>query len=66
MAAIKRDCRIKKWQVIFSTGKKVAISTMELRDTSKPEKAWIIDKEIPIVKGEDRKYIEDLIFIEEE
>lgn len=36
---------------------------MELRDTSKPEKAWIIDKEIPIVKGEDRKYIEDLILI---
>ena len=26
---------------------------------------WIIDKEIPIFKGEDRKYIEDLIFVGE-
>ena len=33
------------------------------KDTSK---SWIIDKEIPIFKGEGRKYIEDLIFIEEE
>lgn len=27
---------------------------------------WFIDKEIPIFKGEDRKYIEDLIFVGEE
>ena len=27
---------------------------------------WIIDKEIPIFKGEDRKYIDDLIFIGEQ
>lgn len=26
---------------------------------------WIIDKEIPIFKGEDRKYIEDLIYVGE-
>jgi tRNA(His) 5'-end guanylyltransferase len=26
---------------------------------------WIIDKEIPIFKGEDRKYIDDLIFVGE-
>lgn len=41
-------------------------SIIELRDTSKSEKAWIIDKEIPIFKENGRKYIEDLIFIEEE
>jgi len=27
------------------------------------ENKWIVDKEIPIFKGEDRNYIEDLIFI---
>ena len=39
------------------------VKKVRLRDTSK---SWIIDKEIPIFKGEGRKYIEDLIFIEEE
>ena len=52
------SCCIKKEQIIFPSGK----TTIRLRDTSK---SWIIDKEIPIFKGEDRKYIEDLIFIEE-
>ena len=56
------SCCIKKEQIIFPSGK----TTAQLRDTSKLERAWIIDKEIPIFKGEDRKYIEDLIFIEEE
>ncbi len=28
-------------------------------------KTWVIDKEIPIFKGEDRKYIDDLIFVGE-
>ncbi len=31
----------------------------------KKDNQWIIDKEIPIFKGEDRKYIEDLIYIGE-
>ena len=56
------SCCIKKEQIIFPSGK----TTAQLRDTSKLERAWIIDKEIPIFKGEGRKYIEDLIFIEEE
>ena len=55
------SCCIKKEQIIFSSGK----TTVRLRDTSKLERAWVIDKEIPIFKGENRKYIEDLIFIEE-
>ena len=63
---VRNAVAIKKEQVIFPSGKKMIRSIIELRDTSKPEKAWIIDKEIPIFKGKDRKYIEDLIFIEEE
>ena len=55
------SCCIKKEQIIFPSGK----TTVRLRDTSKLERAWVIDKEIPIFKGEGRKYIEDLIFIEE-
>ena len=30
-----------------------------------PEGHWFIDKDIPIFKGEDRKYIEDLIYVGE-
>ena len=56
------SCRVKKEQIIFPSGK----TTVQLRNMSNPEKSWIIDKEIPIFKGENRKYIEDLIFIEEE
>ena len=49
------SCCVKKEQIIFPSGK----TTVRL-------KSWVIDKEIPIFKGEGRKYIEDLIFIEEE
>lgn len=63
---VRNAVAIKKEQVIFPSGKKMIRSIIELRDTSKPEKAWIIDKEIPIFKENGRKYIEDLIFIEEE
>ena len=52
----------KKEKIIFPSGK----TAIRLRDMSKLEKSWVIDKEIPIFKGEGRKYIEDLIFIEEE
>lgn len=34
-----------------------------IRDMSKPEKAWIIDNEIPIFKDEGRQYIERLVGI---
>lgn len=63
---VRNAVAIKKEQVIFPSGKKMIRSIIELRDTSKPEKAWIIDKKIPIFKENGRKYIEDLIFIEEE
>ena len=38
----------------------------DFHDTSYPRKKWVVDTEIPIFKGEDRKYIEDLILIGEE
>lgn len=63
---VKNVITVKKEQIVFPSGKKTVVPTVQLRDTSKLEKAWIIDKEIPIFKGENRKYIEDLIFIEEE
>lgn len=34
-----------------------------LRDTSKSENKWIIDTNIPIFKGEGRKYIDKLIYV---
>lgn len=36
-------------------------TTARLRDTTKGENEWIIDKEIPIFKGDGRDYIEELI-----
>ena len=63
---VKNFISVKKEQIIFPSGKKIVVHTAQIRDTSKLEKAWIIDKEIPIFKGEGRKYIEDLIFIEGE
>ena len=35
--------------------------TVMLRDTTKSENEWIIDKEIPVFKGEGREYIEKLV-----
>lgn len=32
-----------------------------IRNTSQPERAWIVDNEIPIFKGEGRKYIDMLV-----
>lgn len=31
----------------------------------KGDSGWVIDKDIPIFKGEDRKYIDKLIYVEE-
>lgn len=42
------------------------METAQLRDTSKSEKEWIIDTEIPIFKNEGREYIDRLIYIGEE
>ena len=38
----------------------------DLRDSTQSENAWIIDKDIPIFKGEGRDYIEQLINVGEE
>ena len=39
--------------------------TAKLIDSTKTENSWIIDTEMPILKGEDRTYIDDLIYIGE-
>lgn len=36
-----------------------------LRDRSLPENAWIIDLDMPILKGEDRAYLDELIYVGE-
>lgn len=37
--------------------------TCEIRNPKESETAWIIDNDIPIFKGEGRRYIDELIFI---
>ena len=39
--------------------------TAKLMDSTKTENSWIIDTEMPILKGEDRAYIDDLIYVGE-
>ena len=39
--------------------------TANLMDSTKTENSWIIDTEMPILKGEDRAYIDDLIYVGE-
>ena len=41
------------------------IETVMLRDITKSENEWIIDKEIPVFKGEGREYIEKLVMVGE-
>lgn len=43
-----------------------ATELCQLRDIAKSETEWIIDKDIPIFKGEDREYIDKLIYVGEE
>ena len=38
-------------------------ATVQLRDISKSENKWIIDKEIPIFKGEGREYVDKLVYV---
>ena len=37
----------------------------KIRNIEEPENSWIIDSEIPIFKGDGRKYIDDLVFVGE-
>ena len=39
--------------------------TAKLMDSTKTENSWIIDTEMPILKGEDRAYIDDLVYVGE-
>ena len=57
------SCCVKNKIVIESDG---VVTTAQLRDTTANENEWIIDNEIPIFKGEGRKYIDDLIFVGED
>ena len=55
-------CIVRNKIVIDSDG---ITKTAMLRDTTKSENEWFIDEDMPILKGEDRKYIDDLIYIGE-
>lgn len=56
------SCAVRNKVVVESNGiKEVAY----LRDASKPENEWIIDRDIPMFKGEGRAYVDDLIMIGE-
>lgn len=57
------SCCVKNKIAIASDG---VVTTALLRDTTANENGWIIDNEIPIFKGEGRKYIDNLIFIGED
>ena len=39
--------------------------TTKLMDSTKTENSWIIDTEMPILKGEDRAYVDDLVYVGE-
>ena len=39
--------------------------TAKLMDSTKTENSWIIDTEMPILKGEDRAYVDNLVYIGE-
>lgn len=54
------SCCVKNKIIIDNDG---VIETAQLRNTSKPENEWIIDKKIPIFKGEGRNYIDRLIYV---
>lgn len=57
------SCCVRNKIVIESDG---VVAIIQLRDTFKSENEWIIDTDIPIFKGEGRKYIDRLVFVGEE
>lgn len=52
------SCCVRNKIVIESDG---VMETAQLRDTSKSENEWIVDREIPIFKDKGREYIDKLI-----
>ena len=61
----KRGSCCVKNKIIIDNNDGVTV-TAQLRNTSKPENEWIIDKQIPIFKGEGRDYIDRLIYVGED
>lgn len=61
----KRGSCCVKNKIIIDNSDNVTV-TAQLRNTSKPENEWIIDKEIPIFKGDGRDYIDRLIYVVED
>ena len=61
----KRGSCCVKNKIIIDNNDGVTV-TAQLRNTSKPENEWIIDKQIPIFKGEGRNYIDRLIYVGED
>lgn len=59
----KRGCCCVRNNIVISTDGTTEI--VQLRDSSESENVWIIDKEIPIFKGEGREYIDKLINVGE-
>ena len=56
------SCCVRNNIVISTDG---TTEIVQLRDSSESENVWIIDKEIPIFKGEGREYIDNLINVGE-
>lgn len=54
------SCCVRNKIVVKSNG---IMETIQLRDTSKSENEWIVDKNIPIFRGEDRNCIDKLIYV---
>lgn len=57
------SCCVRNNIVISTDG---TTEIVQLRDSSESENVWIIDKEIPIFKGEGRKYIDKLVYVGEQ
>lgn len=56
------SCAVRNKIVVESDG---ITEVVRLRDTSKLENEWIVDRDIPMFKGEGRAYVDDLIMIGE-
>ena len=57
----RRSCCVRNRRVISVSADGTA--TCEIRNPKKSEREWIIDAEIPIFKGDGRKYIDELILV---
>lgn len=55
------SCCVRNRRVISASADGTA--TCELRNPKKSEREWIIDTEVPIFKGDGRKYIDELILV---